>query len=337
MTSLPTLIKDKIHAQGHMRVSEFMSLTLSHPQHGYYIKQDPLGSKGDFTTAPEISQLFGEMIGIYLYQAYQFAPFSNLIEFGPGKGTLMNDILRTLKKIAPKIYENITCTLIETSPSLTKKQQALLTLHPQINWQTAFDLSALNEDYFVLGNEFFDALPVQQYEKIENEWKERVITLDQNNNFLWAQIECDSEIIPSLYKENNFYEHNPYSEEVVQEIAKRQARALFVDYGYTTEFGLKDTLQALKNHQYKNIFDSLGDQDLTTHVNFLRLHDLCESYGRKTLVTTQSYFLQQMGITERTRQLMLKNPAKAANLEKDLDRLIGDDKMGELFKVLIIE
>lgn len=336
MTTLNSLIKDIIHEHGFIDVAHFMSLALAHPQHGYYIKQDPFGKEGDFTTAPEISQLFGEMIAVYLCRSYQTAPFSHLIEIGPGRGTLMSDILRVIEKLSPEMYKALRITLVETSPYLIKKQQDTLDRHSNIVWESVLELDALNEDYFILGNEFFDALPIHQFAKENDLWHERVITL-KDDNLVWGLVPCDASSIPKQYQDNDFYEYNPYAEECITAIATSGARALFVDYGYTTCEGLKDTLQALKNHEYRNVLQNIGDQDLTTHVNFLRLHDLSESLGRKTTVCSQGYFLTHMGIEERTKQLILQNPSQTYSLQKDLDRLIGHDKMGELFKVLTIE
>ncbi len=335
MNALNKIIKEKILKQGPLPVFDFMNLALAHPKHGYYIKKDPLGKNGDFTTAPEISQLFGEMIAIYIANQAINHPIKHLIEIGPGKGTLMSDILRTLEKISPQTFAQLNITLIETSPTLTKAQQKSLSGY-KVKWDTRLDCSKINQNDLIIGNEFFDALPIHQFEKIDNIWFERALTI-KNDHLEWTSLECNKNLIPLNYQDNSFYEYNPYSETLVKYIARSGARAIFIDYGYTTNKNLTDTLQALKNHRYKDVLHDIGNQDLTTHVNFLRLHDLSEEENRKTTVTTQGIFLKMMGIEERTKQLMLKNPNKTLSLQKDLDRLIRDDTMGELFKVLTIE
>lgn len=341
MNALETFIAERIKSKGAMPVDEFIATALGHEHYGYYIKQDPFGKDGDFTTAPEISQLFGEMIANYIAQswfAYGTPNNFEIYELGPGRGTLMDDVLRTLKTIAEPLYKNLKVYLIDMSPTLIAKQQDKLRPHSNVKWVNRLPDTVKNP-FCVIGNEFFDALPVKQFEKIDGQWHERTVILE-DDQFAFSSKPSLTPPIPNEFAHNLFYEHNEFAESTIKKIAdyKKNAPggALFIDYGYLTHTGLKDTLQALKNHDYQSPLLNVGEQDITTHVNFSRLLDLMKHYKLDGNCVFQRDFLRTMGIIERAQQLVNKAPDKQDEINISLHRLLGDEEMGQLFKVLMI-
>lgn len=347
-TQLEKHIINLIEENGAMRLDTFMGIALSHPEHGYYMKQDPFGQAGDFTTAPEISQLFGEMVAVFIIHAWEQMgkplPF-HLYEMGPGRGTLIDDVLRTLKTIQPSLYQALSVTLIETSLALSAKQQEKLDAYNQdldLNWQEELP-KKMTGAFFILGNELLDALPIRQFEKQDDQWFERYINYTSENKVLEIVLKPSDDaqsIIPEAFQDNVFYEYNAPAENIISQIAnyrkKQSGAALFIDYGYAQQSGLKDTIQALKDHEYQAILDNIGDQDLTAHVNFMRLIEIAQDQGLGAQLTTQAQFLNALGLEQRAKQLALQNPAKAKEIELSVARLCDEDQMGDLFKVLML-
>ena len=346
---LEHIIRSFISLNGSLSVEAYWNLCLSHPEHGYYITRDPLGREGDFTTAPEISQLFGEMIGIWTVEQWYKLGQPNaiyIVECGPGRGTLMADLLR-IGKIIPEFIEAIQIHLIETSPSLRAKQGEVLKGH-QVVWHE--DLSTLpdNAPLIVIGNEFLDALPIQQYVFKDGAWFERVIGIEEDELIFGLLSSPHPNLPPQVGKElssipsplrgegqggGEIFEISPARENYVLDISTRiqsqTGAGLIIDYGHDVS-GFGDTLQAVKNHHYTDVLKNCGEVDITSHVDFGRLKSIIEKTGLSVLLQSQGDFLKRLGIEARAEQLMPKSPS----LKTGLHRLIDDDKMGRLFRVM---
>jgi len=350
--SLKERIAALIEAQGPMSVAQFMTISLLDPQAGYYATRDPLGAGGDFTTAPEISQMFGEMIGLWLVQAWadQGCPKNpRLVELGPGRGTLMADILRTAK-VAPEFLEDLEVVLIEASPALQQVQAEKLRgqngiMGADISWQAQFDDSLNDRPLFLVANEFFDALPMRQYVRTERGWCERMVTvLGDKLTFALAPVPAPRAAIPEDREkapEGGVYETSPASTALAQELARiitaKGGAALIIDYGYGEASGFSETLQAVSGHRFAESLAEPGENDISGHVDFAALAAAGKRGGAHVFgPVTQGLFLANIGITERAEQLMKSNPENAQQLLSATERLIGNDQMGILFKVLAL-
>ena len=340
--TLGELINIQIMSQGPMSLSTYMNLCLTHPTLGYYRKADPLGETGDFITAPEISQMFGEMIGIWVAQVWQQlgSPTKfTLAELGPGRGTLMADCLRVLQSV-PGILDAAEIFLVETNPVLIEKQRELLAEY-KINWRSEIEEFKNDEGpLVVITNEFFDALPIKQFQFSEGKWHERCVGLKDGQR-VWglSPTPLPADAIPAHAanaKDNEVIENVFVAQQVTSEIAdiivERSGALLAIDYGYG-ESQTGETLQALKAHKSVDPLAEPGSADLTTHVDFGALADValkksCMS-GR---MMTQAEFLKSMGIEPRAQNLSAGTPRAAEKINADLHRLISDDEMGNLFK-----
>ncbi len=340
-------IKALIRTRGPIPVSAFMDMALSHPKFGYYATRDPLGAEGDFITAPEVSQMFGELIGLWVVQVWidMDAPDQiHLVELGPGRGTLMADAQRAIKQAAPKLWQNLGTHLVETSPTLTACQQQNLegkTAHP-VTWHT--DSSGLpKEPAIFIANEFFDALPIQQFIRADDGWRQREVSLiDDELTFTHANertTDTPPMVIPNQEPEGgSVLEHCPSAitmmETIADHIADHTGAALIIDYGHQGGFG--DTLQAVRNHKFHPVLNDPGEADLTAHVNFSALAQAVGSAGAKTTsIQTQGIFLKALGIEARANSLCAQaNDAQKKAVEQALNRLVHPQEMGHLFKVL---
>ncbi|HEX4635420.1 MAG TPA: SAM-dependent methyltransferase [Rhizomicrobium sp.] len=340
-----------IEAQGPMSVAQFMTISLLDPQQGYYARRDPLGASGDFTTAPEISQMFGEMVGLWLVQAWadQGCPKNpRLVELGPGRGTLMADILRTAK-VAPEFLAELEVVLVEASPALQQAQADKLRgpndgiLAADISWQAQFDDSLSDRPLFLVANEFFDALPVRQYVKTDRGWCERMVTvLNDELTFALAPVPTPPALVPAGREnapDGGVCEISPaataLAEEIARVIAAKGGAALVIDYGYAEARGFSETLQAVSGHRFADALAEPGEDDLSAHVDFAALAEAGRRGGAAVFgPVTQGLLLANIGITERAEQLMKSNPENAADLLSVTERLIGNDQMGRLFKAL---
>ncbi len=342
MTPLHDIIAARIREGGPMPVAEYMALCLSHPEHGYYITRDPLGKAGDFTTAPEISQIFGEMIGLWLAQAWMDrgspAPFV-LAELGPGRGTLMADILRAAARVEG-FAEAADVWLVEISPALRRKQWESLGAH-QPRW--ADDIDGLPEGpLFLVANEFFDALPVRQFTVADGALCERMVGL-LNDRFAFGLSPPlgSADELPSGTEEGAVYETCPQGRAIAAGIGERLAAsggvALVVDYGHAAVRASGDTLQAMQDHAYADPLDAPGEADLTAHVDFIALSKAAEGAGATGWgVRGQGALLDWLGIRVRAAMLAKKSPDRAEEIEAALDRLTSPEAMGTLFKALAL-
>lgn len=342
--SLKQEIIKLIKSGGPISVSAYMGECLANPKYGYYMQQKPFGSEGDFTTSPEISQIFGELVGIWCAAAWQQMGCPKdiaIVELGPGRGLLMKDFLRGTKHIN-HFHESIEIHMVEVSDALTKIQQEnLKEAHNNITWHK--EIASLPvKPMLLVCNEFFDALPIHQYIKTEKGWSERFIALDDEDNFIFT--DKPSFDLPDIYNEakiGDIVETCPAAEVIMSEIASHiemaDGAALVIDYGYGGQkFG--DSLQAMKNHQYSDIFENIGSSDLTAHVNFDALQSAASQYNVNNYkLISQRDFLVNLGIELRMQSLL----KSASDGQKDeiisaCERLIDPKDMGSLFKVMTI-
>ncbi len=303
------------------RLDKFMEQALT----AYYNSRDPLGVDGDFTTAPEISQLFGEIIGIWAVQQWikLGSPSSiNLIEIGPGRGTLMADLLRGTQHVTA-FHDALSIHLIETSDTLKDKQKTTLQKKYNIQWHD--HLSAIKNDKpsIIIANEFFDALPIRQFKRDNDKWLEHYIDGGQS---VWQAIDTPP-LKPTLppAKNGDIFEYSTAQKDYAELISTYRGAALIIDYGYEkSAYG--DSVQALYKHQSCAIADHIGDADLTSHIDF----EWLASLFKNTAIKTQDDFLNENGIAIRYHQL--NNPSLISGYE----RLVHADQMGKLFKALEI-
>jgi SAM-dependent MidA family methyltransferase len=344
--SLKARIAALIEAQGPMSVAQFMTISLLDPKCGYYATRDPLGAGGDFITAPEISQMFGEMIGLWLVQAWsdQGCPKNpRLVELGPGRGTLMADILRTAR-VAPEFLADLEVVLIEASPALQQVQaDRLRGLGADVSWAAQFDDGLGDRPLFLIANEFFDALPVRQYVKTGRGWCERMVTvLNGELAFALAPVPVPPATIPPGREnapDGGVYESSPaaiaLAEDIAGIVAAKGGAALIIDYGYAEVTGFSETLQAVSGHRFADALAEPGEDDLSAHVDFAALAQAGRRGGARVFgPVTQGMFLANIGIAERAEQLMKSNPESASDLLSATERLIGNDQMGQLFKAM---
>lgn len=344
-------LTDRIRSEGVIPVSAFMAEALFDPVAGFYATKDPLGAGADFITAPEISQMFGEVIGLWAAQAWidMGSPARvQLIELGPGKGTLMHDILRTAR-VVPGFLNAAEVTLVEASPALKMVQGRVLADSPvQISWADRIE-KAPGGPAVLIANEFLDCLPIRQAIRSGGVWRERCVGLHPEDETHFAFLpgpalsELDIALIPEALRdlpEGSLVELRPGDRQVADALALRfsrhKGRALFIDYGpATSEPG--DTLQAIRQHEKVDPLDRPGTADLTARVDF-------ESFAKAAIElglevhgpAPQRDFLAALGIAQRTQMLAGKVPEKREVLLRQLDRLTGEDQMGVLFKALCL-
>ena len=337
MAALEQLIRETIASEGPMRIDRYMALCLGHPQLGYYLTRDPLGAGGDFLTAPEVSQMFGELIGIWAAGAFaamgEPARF-NLVELGPGRGTLMKDVLRTLRKAAPACAAAAAVHLVETSPVLRNIQRQAV--GEGASWHAA--LEDVPEGPMILfANEFFDALPIRQFEKAAGEWRERVIGLAADR----LVVGLGPAVPGGEGRDGDVVEFAPARGEVARHIGERLSRqpgaALIIDYGHlATAPG--DTLQAMRAHGHVPVTEAPGACDITSHVDFEALAKAIAAGGAVPHpALTQRGFLLAMGLEARFGQLaQAAEPGLRDILQRQMARLADESQMGNLFKVLAV-
>ncbi|WP_294926741.1 SAM-dependent methyltransferase [uncultured Paracoccus sp.] len=332
MTALGRLIAARIRAGGPMRLDEYMQLCLLHPQHGYYATRDPFGASGDFTTAPEISQMFGEMVGLALAQAWldQGAPTPfTLAEVGPGRGTLMADILRAIR-IVPGMLDAARVTLVEASAHLRGIQRDRLGQALHLD-----DVGSLPDaPLFLVANEFFDALPIRQFQRQPEGWAERIVGIDPAGDLTLGLAAPQPLDLPGQL--GDVREICPAAAPIMTRIASLIARfggcALVIDYGGWD--GAGDTFQALRNHRPEDVLAHPGQVDLTAHVDFAPLARAAIAAGAQaSRLVAQGPWLLSLGMAGRAARLGAAGDGGAAGA---LHRLTHAEEMGQLFKALAI-
>jgi SAM-dependent MidA family methyltransferase len=348
MNPLREKIAGLIRATGPISVADYMAICLFDPDHGYYTTREPFGVKGDFVTAPEVSQMFGELIAVWLVQAWQASgnPLpATVAEIGPGRGTLMRDMIRTMRRIAPDLAASANFALVEASPRLTAVQQETLQESGfSFIWHATID-TLPDAPLFIVGNEIFDALPFRQFVRQDGKWLERAIGLDADEalQFGIGAVTLSGDALPPEAKnapDGSIFEIAPAQEALMAAIATRIASrggiGLFFDYGHLAP-GLGDTFQAVRKHRSEGVLDNPGEADLTSHVDFSALAAVARSHGLKALLSTQGEFLLGMGLLERAGKLgHAADDAARKKITAEVERLAGPDQMGNLFKVLAI-
>lgn len=326
-----------------MDIGTFMEIVLCHPAFGYYTTRDPFGAGGDFTTAPEISQIFGEVMGLWLADAWVKAGRPDpilLVECGPGRGTLMADVLRATRKI-PGFSNAARVHLIESSPFLRARQaEALADFTPVFHDRIE---RLPTGPVFLIANEFLDALPVRQYRRTESGWAERRVTLDDAQHFRFVEEASpeDNEALSDRARTTTpgaMVEISPAREDFLLHVANRVRQAggaaLFIDYG-SERSGFGDTLQALRAHRPVDVLDCVGEADLTTQVDFEPLVRVARTADVQVApVVDQGLFLTRMGGALRLEALCRARPDRAQDLRAGFARLTAPEAMGRLFKVL---
>ena len=339
MTALAEILKARIAATGPITVAQYMAECLLHPQHGYYTTRPPFGAEGDFTTAPEISQMFGELLGLCLAQHWLDlgcpAPFT-LAELGPGRGTLMADVLRATRGV-PGFHAAARVVLVEASPRLRAVQAATLAPHAPLWLDDAGELP--EQPLFLLANEFFDALPIHQYQRDARGWCERLVGLRDGALCFGLSEPMPRPDLTAAFPDDppgTVVETCPEAQRQLGSIARRLQHhgglALILDYGGWRSKG--DTLQALKHHAFADPLAEPGLADLTAHVDFAAL---AAAAGLAHRYTTQGRLLVALGIEARAVRLAqgLTGAALATHLAATR-RLTDPAEMGELFKALAI-
>jgi len=348
-------LKNRIREAGPMSVAEYMSVCLLDPVYGYYPTRDPLGADGDFITAPEISQMFGEVLGLWCVQSWidlGRPDTLHLVELGPGRGIMLSDMLRAAA-LEPAFKSAVQVWLIEASAALEAVQgRSLANTDVPVNWAARLEDVPAGPT-LIIGNEFLDCLPIQQL--ICNDpfagkdgWVERRVGLDEEDRLCFVRIDVPA---PSILtdrlpegeidaRKDDLLETCPAVAQIVDTLAQRFAdhpgRALFIDYGPDeTEFG--DTLQALKRHEKVGVFSDPGNTDLTARVDFAALRETAKAAGLDTTrAIPQREFLSKLGIEMRAVSLTKSKPDAKAVIVRQLNRLMADDEMGELFKAICL-
>ncbi len=355
-TPLEERLLQLIEDHGPIQVGDFMADALGHPQHGYYTTSLPFGKEGDFTTAPEISQIFGELIGAWLIQSWKdigSPSMVNLIELGPGRAVLMEDILRTAAKVAPKFLKAVHVYMVETSGRLryeqTKRMQGAKV---PVTWATEMHDIPLAPT-LIVANEFFDCLPIRQFVRTSSRddkcWRERLIGssgigASQRLCFeLSHQTYVDPEGAPNGAVPEDVFETCKAAQDIMTEITTRfehnKGRALIIDYGHgRSSFG--DTVQAVRQHQFWPPLELPGKADVTAHVDFAALSRTGRNAG--ALVhgpILQGQFLATLGLEQRALALgkAAKDDAQRKVILTGARRLAHPDEMGTLFKVLCVQ
>ena len=340
-------IRDRIAAHGSMTLRRFMELCLSHPEHGYYTTRDPFGRAGDFITAPEVSQMFGELIGLWAAAVWrQMGEPDNvrLVELGPGRGTMMHDVLRAAR-VVPAFHAAIVAHLIEISPVLRSRQRRTLAgMDVPLWWHDSFSEVPAGP-MIVLANEFFDALPVAQAVKAPGGWHERTIEIADEGHFelgyMSQPMALFERFLPAELADapdGTVYEwrDDTLALEIGRRLYHERGAGLVIDYGYT-EPGIGETLQAVSGHDYVEPYADPGQADITAHVDFRALGRSCEGMGlRLHGPVTQSDFLMSLGISRRAEALRASMPQRSEEIDAAVARLVrgGRTGMGSLFKVL---
>ena len=342
-TPLALILKQRIQHAGPIPVGEFMSHCLWDEAHGYYATRNGIGASGDFITAAEISQVFGELIGLWAAVVWKEAlgapPAVQIVEYGPGRGTMMRDIIRA-GRVVPGFREAARVHLVEMSETLAATQRATLTGLPvPVTWGqnlVGFDTPAI-----VFANEFLDSWPADQWLKTTNGWLKRAVGLDAQGELCYCALQGPAPAdlaqrfpgaLPGAIVESQRPERFA---EAFQALARKGPLvALIIDYGYATS-SAGDTLQAVREHKYECPLTSPGEADISAHVSFFELASVLHQAGLAIDgPTTQSEFLGALGIVERTSRLMQANPARAGEIETGVARIVAPGGMGGLFKVM---
>ena len=344
MTPLEAELRERIARDGPVTVAEFMALALYHPEHGYYMRGTPVGAAGAFITAPEISQVFGELLGLWAaaqWRAMGAPDAVQLVELGPGRGTLMADALRAVGRAMPEFEAALSLHLVETSPVLKAEQKTALGAFTP-TWHD--DIATVpGGPMLLLANEFLDAMPLQQFVREKGALAERVVTVDEGGALAFAAAGRSLPFPEDDPDRDRFaiLEANPAANGWVSRVARRLAEeggaALFIDYGYTAP-QTGSTLQAVREHRQVDPLQTPGAADLTALVNFPEIAFVAAQEGARVYgPLRQGEFLRRLGIEARRDALLAGADARQADdIRSGCARLIDPDQMGTLFQALAI-
>ena len=332
--------------KNYLALDEFINQALYNRKNGFYMKNNPFGKKGDFITSPNISILFSEMLSVWtisFWENLKCPKKINLIELGSGNGQMIYDMINSFKNF-PKFYKSCKFIILEKSPYLKKIQKKKLKKF-NVKWIKNLNEIQKGNNIFI-ANEFFDALPIKQFFKINNKWVERFIKFDKNDNKSFINIESDIKKIEKkigfkISNNQKIIEYSPLALKYLKNISKKinnnNGALLIIDYGYL-EDSMKNTLMAIKKHKISNLLKEFGDSDITYKLNFKLLKKIINNLKLKCQgITTQRNFLIYLGIQQRAEIISRNLPfSKKADIYYRLKRLIDKDQMGDLFKVMLI-
>ena len=331
-------LKAQIRLEGPMSVAQYMTACLHDPEDGYYATRPRLGAEGDFVTAPLVSQMFGELIGLWCAETWSRMGRPDrvvLAEVGPGDGTLISDALRALK-LAPEFLAAAELWLVEPSAPLRARQaEALAGGASALTWTDS--LAGLPDDapLILIANEVLDCLPARQFLRAEQGWTERLVGLGEHDELAFglARLPLDRTLpegpLGAILEVSAAQE--AFAAELARRVARQGGAALLIDYG-RAEPGYGDTLQALKGHEKLPPLATPGEADLTVHADFPAVLTAARAEGAQASLATQSAFLLRLGIAERAGALARARPDQGDKIFRQLDRLIGAEQMGDLFK-----
>ena len=341
MTEIEKIIKRNIKSNGTISIEEYITIALYHPKYGYYSKKNIIGKHGDFITSPEISQVFGELIATWLiFNSSNFFRYNfNFLELGPGRAILIQDILRTIKALDNKLYNKVQHIYF------LEKSKVLKSYLKRINKSKIIsDINQIEKkETFVLANEFFDAIPVNQYIKVGKFWHERRVYLDDRSkfSFIVSKSPVTKKIpFPSKAKEGFVFEYSNYTNILLSQIFERINNYggvfLIIDYAKIFDNG-KSTLSFIYKHTHVNPFHCPGNTDISYKPDFSLIKLLATQANCKVLGPfSQNYFLTKLGVEIRFEKLIKKNPNLSSSLLASKKRLVNKEYMGDIFKVLII-
>ncbi|HSV04712.1 MAG TPA: SAM-dependent methyltransferase [Phenylobacterium sp.] len=325
----------QIRETGPLTVAQYMTACLHDPQFGYYATRPALGEDGDFITAPMISQMFGELIGVWMAAAWSLMgepPQVRLVELGPGDGALMADLLRAARA-APGFLQAADVWLVETSPPLRALQSERL--GERVRWAVSLADVPSGAPMLLIANELLDCLPTRQFVRTAVGWAERLVGVDAQARLIFVLSPTPAAGLLPLAPEGAVYEQSAAQGALGAEIGARAVRdggaALLIDYG-RAEPGFGDTLQALKAHRKLGPLDSPGEADLTVHADFPAVMAAARAEGAAAAILTQAEFLARMGVGARAEALVRGRPDVSPRIGRQLNRLVAADQMGELFK-----
>ena len=354
--TLRSVLDKKLDEKGWLSVADYMQLCLYHPEYGRYCNANPIGAAGDFTTAPEISQVFGELIGLWFaatWQAMGDPEPIRLVELGPGRGTLMADALRALR-VMPELARALDVELVEISPALRRIQaKTLADAGPRVRWAEGRAPESVAGATVLIANEFLDALAIEQAVRCDGTWAQRSVRRGPDGALEFGSAPLDGERAPpwladvggddGTVAEWRNYGRSPAGTPGLLDALSAIAAcgpmaALFVDYGYDGEVPATDTFQGVAAHRYVSPLAAPGDADLTAHVDFGDLRRQCLECGlQMTRTVTQGEFLTALGIEARlARLLVTARPHQVNAIEAGVHRLMAPAGMGGRFRVCVV-
>ncbi len=337
----------KINRSTNLPLDKFIEFALYNKNSGYYMKKNPFGKKGDFITAPNITRLFSEIVGIWIitfWKSIGSPKKFNLLELGAGNGEMMKVINETLKNF-PECFNACKFIIHEKSDLLIKQQKKKL-FTEKILWVK--DIKKINSyPTLYIANEFFDAIPIKQFFKKKDGWIERFVKLKNLKKAKFNEKKTNIKKLEDklkfkISKNQNVIEYSPetfkYLKTICEIIQKNDGGILIIDYGYLNS-KMHETLQAIKNHKYSRVLEDIGESDITYNINFNLFEKFISQFSNlKSIVTNQKKFLTSMGILQRAEMVSKNIPfSKKADLFYRIRRLIDEKQMGTLFKVMLIK